>query len=152
VSRGIEVLGRVREIRERDSLIGLQRSTAMLLEHQRVAAAEAQRHHALPAVREGATTDFLVHRAGLARSAAVVEQRELAAHDSQVVTDEARRRWQGDRVKLRTIERLIERRAEARRAEIAHREVRALDEIAEQMHQRRMNEQRTSDKKMGEVA
>lgn len=134
--RGVEVLGRVREIRERDSLIGLQRSAVLLAEHERVADEAHQDLQALPAVRAGAAEGFLAHRDRLARAALLVQLRRTSAHDSAVSTDEARRRWQSDRVRLRTIERLLERRGERERAERVRAEIRMLDEVSEQMHRR----------------
>jgi flagellar export protein FliJ len=61
-----------------------------------------------------------------------VGEKEEEVRRSTSVAEEARRRWGTDRQAVRTVELLLERRAEERRRERARRETAALDELAGQ--------------------
>ncbi|MGH3497794.1 MAG: hypothetical protein ACRDP1_10055 [Nocardioidaceae bacterium] len=137
MSRALAVLARVREAREKDSLVGLLTSAALTAERDHAAAVARAAYSEEPRAVDGSPQRFLAHRAALVVAANVLDHRDQVARDSALTTSVARRRWQDDRVSLRTVERLVERRAEAERSERERRETRELDLIAEQLHHRR---------------
>lgn len=130
--RGLTAVRRVREARERDSRVGLQQALAAT--RQRTAEAEASRARleAAPSFRSGSAEEYRAYSLLVRALAESVVEKEEAVRRSTAVADEARRRWGMDRQAVRTVELLLERRAEERRADRARRESADLDELAAQ--------------------
>lgn len=127
---GLGAVARVRGVRERDSRIGLQQAIRVTAQREADAVqAQAQLDGAAPFV-QGTSAQFHAQRAALAALAAQVQRSLDLAAASRATTDEARRRWQHDRTRLRAVESLLDRRAEARRAEATRKDNAELDDIA----------------------
>lgn len=135
--RALQAVRRVREVRERDSLIGLQRARTTHLERQAAAQAAQERLDGAPGFDRGTPADFVGHRALLTGLAEARSATQTRLQRSQTLTDEAQRRWQQDRNARRAVELLLERREEERRVERDRREASTLDDLAGQAWQRR---------------
>ncbi len=132
--RGIKAVERVREVRERDSRVGLLQA----LETVRVREAQLARlHRALDeAAQAGAASldEYAAHRDRLAAMAQGVHAAEQRLESARTVAAEAHTRWQGDKARLRAIKHLLQERA-AQRAEDARRaEIRETDDIVGRLH------------------
>ena len=134
--RGMRAVARVREVRERDSRVGLLQALTNVrtredqLTELRTALDQAS-------VRDADTLDaFVVSRHLLAAMAVAVREAEQRLDASRTVAVEAHHRWQADKARVRAIEHLLEERA-LRRAEEADRaEVRETDDIVGRLHAR----------------
>ncbi|MGZ4445130.1 MAG: flagellar FliJ family protein [Nocardioides sp.] len=132
----LQVVARVRGVRERDSRIGLVEALA-----EEQAAADRvvslqERLAAVPAPADGdpsayafrqRTLDDIGHALGTARTTQA---------SATLVTLAARERWHTDRSRLAAVESLLERREAARREEQRRRETRELDAVAEDLWRR----------------
>jgi flagellar protein FliJ len=136
---GLKAVARVRGVRERDSRIGLQQALAITAGRENAQDAAQRRLDEAPAFVHGSSTDYHAQRAALAALAAAVRRTEELAASSRTASEEARWRWQRDRSRLRAVESLLERRAEARRADVLRREGHELDDIAGRLWLRRRN-------------
>lgn len=127
--RGLRTVARVREVRERDSRIGLvaalatvrERETALRLREDALAAAAAA-----PATT---MADYVLTRNSLNAMALGVREAGRSVEAGRTVAVDAHARWTHDRSRLEAVTRLLERRAERRREELARAEVRELDDI-----------------------
>lgn len=131
--RGMRAVARVREVREHDSRVGLQRALGEQRDREQ-RLAELHRHVAsAPVFEAGTASTFLALRTALAAlgEATGEAREELAA--SRRITDSAREHWQRDRSRLRAVETLLEARAAERAADRARREAARLDEAAAQL-------------------
>ncbi len=134
--RGMHAVARVREVRERDSRVGLLQALTNVRTRE-------EQHNELQtaldqaAVRDADTLDaFVVSRHLLAAMAVAVREAEQRLDASRTVAVEAHHRWQADKARVRAIEHLLEERA-LRRAEEADRaEVRETDDIVGRLHAR----------------
>jgi hypothetical protein len=135
--RALAAVRRVRAARENDSKLGLQR----LLIASRLRAAEvdraAERLAGVPGFESGSPADLTDHVVRTAWLASSLRDAEYCAEVSREVAGEANRRWQMDRVQVRVVDILLERRAQARAEERARRETRELDDLAAQAWLRR---------------
>lgn len=131
---------RVREIRERDSRVGLQQT----LRHAHACELETARLESdldrTSTFTTGSTAEFTISRAWLAGIALRLATAQEHARSARLVAEEARVHWQSDKTRQRAVERLLERRASARRAEVDRAEARQLDDIAGQGWIRRQAE------------
>jgi flagellar export protein FliJ len=127
--RGLHAVARVREVRERDSRIGLLQALTNVRTREAELAAREQALAAATARSFATIGEFVVGRQFLEASAqdVVAAQRRLAA--STTVATEARNRWQADKTRVRAIEHLLEVRAERARAEALQAEARETDDI-----------------------
>lgn len=125
-------VARVRETRETDSRIGLQRALAAHLADAGVVADSRRRIAARPGFVQGSSAAFLADRGLLAAMALRIDEQERQADASRGVAEEARRHWQQDRTRLRAVHLLLERRAAERRAERERREAADRDDLAGQ--------------------
>ena len=132
---------RVRRIRERDSRTGL---TTALTEEHRAAAQVTRIEEQLatlpePTLEDVASFAARQHVAAALGEALTAARAELeAAHR---ITLAARDRWRSDRSRLAAVESLVERRAEARRAEQRRRDGKEMDEIAGEIWRRTHGEE-----------
>ena len=131
-NRALVAVRRVRDARERDSLIGLQQ--ALTATRERAAEAEASRARLAeaPVFGTGTAEEFRAYAVRLQALAEAVTAKEEQVRRSTSVAEEARRRWGMDRQAVRTVEVLLDRRAEEHRAEQNRREAADLDELAGQ--------------------
>jgi flagellar export protein FliJ len=130
--RGLAAVARVREVRETDSRIGLQR----VLAEQ---AALAGRLDGLvgslvaaPVPAVVAPGALLAQRTALTHVGLLVGETRASLASAEVVSDEARARWGADRARLAAVELLLERRAARRRTEAGRRADREADDLAAQ--------------------
>lgn len=130
--RGLAAVARVREVRETDSRIGLQRVLAEeAVLHARIASLESTIRAAT--VPEATTAvELVAARTGLAHVGILVGETRTQAATAQVVTADARARWGTDRARLAAVEHLLERRAARRRTEAERRAARDADDLAAQ--------------------
>src|SRR5262245_33722069 len=112
---GLRAVARVRGVREQDSRLGLRQALAVTAQREAEATQAQQRLDRAPAFERGSSAQFHAQRTALAAMAAQVRRTDEAAEASRATTEEARRRWQHDRTRLRAVETLLERRADARR-------------------------------------
>jgi flagellar FliJ protein len=134
--RGMRAVARVREVRERDSRVGLLHALGQ------VRAREEQLAHLTTALDQAMTRtddtldEFVISRQLLAAMAVAVREAESRLDASRTIATEAHHRWQADKTRVRAIEHLLEERA-LRRAEEADRaEVRETDDIVTRLHTR----------------
>lgn len=139
--RGMRAVLRARSVRERDSRVGLLQARAEEALHAARAAHLAARIADAADVADGgdggSSRDFLAARDHLLAlgDAATAARSELAS--AHRIAESAQAHWQGDRIRVRAVESLLERRAQARRDERARREALALDDVAAQGWARR---------------
>jgi len=149
---GLRAVARVRGVREQDSRLGLRQAVALTAQREAEAAQARQRLDRAPAFEQGSSAQFHAQRTALAALAAQARRTREAAEASRATTDEARRRWQHDRSRLRAVESLLERRAEARRAEATRRENHELDDVAARLWLRRRRGQHSAGPYGGDAA
>jgi flagellar FliJ protein len=130
--RGLHAVRRVREARERDSRIGLQQALAGTRQRQAEAERAREQLENAPRFGSGSADDFRGHTRLLQALADTVTEKTEQLRTSRTVDAEANRRWGLDRQAVRTVELLLERRAEERREVRARHEAADLDELAAQ--------------------
>ena len=132
--RGMQAVHRVREVRERDSRIGLLQSLTAV--RDREAVLEELRNAIEQAVTRSADTldDFVVSRHLLAMMAVAVGEAEQRLASARTVATEAHHRWQRDKAGMKAIEHLLEQRALQRADEAARAEVREVDDVVGRLH------------------
>ena len=132
--KGMKAVRRVREVRERDSRIGLLH--ALTTVRDREAQLEELRAALDQAVKRDADTldQFVVSRQLLATMAAAVRDAEQRLSGARTLATAAHHRWQDDKAGLKAIEHLLEQRAQARAAQHARDEVRELDDVVGRLH------------------
>jgi flagellar protein FliJ len=134
---GMRAVARVRGVREQDSRTGLQQALGELRGHEAEAVGLRRQIERADTFAAGSAAAFLALHASLDALGAVLGRVEADLATSRTVSEAAYARWQQDRTRLSAVEMLLERRAESRRREAAHREARDLDEIAARLWQRR---------------
>ena len=132
--RGMHAVHRVREVRERDSRIGLLH--ALTTVRDREARLEELRNALEQAVIRDADNldDFVVSRHLLATMAVAVGEAEQRLSSARTVATEAHHRWQVDKAGIKAIEHLLEQRAVHRAEEAARAEVREVDDVVGRLH------------------
>jgi flagellar protein FliJ len=134
--RGLHAVARVREVRERDSRVGLVHADR---EHRAALATVAELEglvadHAAPlAAADGVpAAEWAARRTVLGSVAAAARRSHRDAEAAATVRTAAEEHWRSDRSRLRAVELLLERRADERRAEAARAEARLLDDLGGQ--------------------
>jgi flagellar FliJ protein len=130
--RALNAVRRVRDSREQDSRFGLQHSMNVVRERERQLEEATERSTRAEPFTLGSPAEFTTRLAELGALAALRQAALEAARDSRIVADESRNRWQGDRQRVRVVDRLLERRAAERADERARHEARELDDLASQ--------------------
>lgn len=128
--RGLAAVRRVRSARESDSRIGLQRALADTRARDAAATQAAARLASAPVFGGGDARDFQLHRHlvnGLADHKRRAEESAAAGHR---LAEQARLHWLRDRTAVRTVDLLLERRADERAVERGRRETAQLDDLA----------------------
>lgn len=139
--RGLRAVSRVRDVRERDSRIGLQQAMQEEASLQaRVAELdETLRTHG--AFVSGDMTQFVALRQSLEVLREVATEARQEADSAATVTASARAHWLRDKTRLSAVEGLLERRADERRAEAQTKETHELDDVAGRLWLRRTMEE-----------
>ena len=147
--RGMHAVHRVREVRERDSRIGLLH--ALTTVRDREARLEELRNALEQAVIRDADTldDFVVSRHLLATMAVAVGEAEQRLSSARTVATEAHHRWQLDKAGIKAIEHLLEQRAMHRAEEAARAEVREVDDVVGRLHGTRVSTGSTTGRVVG---
>jgi flagellar export protein FliJ len=130
--RGLAAVARVREVRETDSRIGLQR---FLAEESALVARLASLESSVASATVPVTTtaaELVAARTRLAHVGILVGETRDHVATAEVVTADARARWGADRARLAAVEHLLERRAARRRSEAERRAARDADDLAAQ--------------------
>ncbi|MBM0124190.1 flagellar FliJ family protein [Pimelobacter simplex] len=130
--RGLAAVARVREVRETDSRIGLQR---VLAEEAALAGRLDSLESTIAAATVPDTTtaaELVAARTHLAHAGILVGETRERVATAVVVTADARSRWAADRARLAAVEHLLERRAARRRTEADRRAARDADDLAAQ--------------------
>jgi flagellar protein FliJ len=134
--RGMRAVARVREVRERDSRVGLLQALGQVRTREeqlatlRDALQEAQ-------TRAADTVEaFVLSRNLLAAMAVGVREAEMRLHAGRIVAAEAHHRWQADVTRVRAIEHLLEERALRRAGEADRAETRETEDIVTRLHGR----------------
>jgi flagellar protein FliJ len=134
--RGLRAVARVREVRERDSRIGLVHA----IEEHRVKQVEAEQldevveAHTAAISADGRTvSQWAAQRSGLVAIASAARRAFDQADAAWVLRTSAQEHWQRDRTRLRAVEHLLELREDARRRETARAVARELDDIGGQL-------------------
>ena len=134
--RGLEAVARVREVRERDSRIGLLQAMASVEQRQ----AELTRLEEALAEADGTGAlgmgDYVARRQLLTAAAREVREAEARLRASRTVAAEAQGRWQSDKARLKAIEHLLEERARKRAEAFAQVEAKEADDIVSRLHGR----------------
>jgi flagellar export protein FliJ len=132
----MRAVARVREVRERDSRIGLlQALTTVRLREEELATMHAALDEAGQRVH-GDLDGFAASRRLLTGMAEAVREAEHRLEGSRTVAAEAHARWQADKARVRAIEQLLERRATRRAEEAARAETREIDDIVGRLQAR----------------
>ena len=134
--RGLRAVARVREVRERDSRLGLLHALGRVRDQEeRVQALGRALDEA--ASRSFTTLDEFTGARAMLR--AMAEALTAAEHDlesARVVALQAHTRWQSDKSAVRAIEHLLDERARARLEEAVRAENREIDDIVSRLHLR----------------
>lgn len=132
----LDAVERVRRVRERDSLSGLQQAIREVEESQGHLDAIESRLTELGAQQPATPADFIALREGLLVMSQAVEAARESVESAHNLAVSAQSHWQQDRIRLRTIEMLQERRIEQAQAEHARAEGKIQDEVAGQQWRR----------------
>ncbi len=128
--RGLAAVRRVRSARESDSRIGLQQALAEARMRDVARQLATERISSAPAFAGGDARDFQLHRRLVNGLAEQKRQAEESAATGHRVAEQARLHWLRDRTAVRTVDLLLERRAELRGVERSRRETAQLDDLA----------------------
>jgi flagellar FliJ protein len=130
--RGLKAVARVREVRDRDSLIGLRQAgaehAARQLDAERVQE-KIREHTSTAAGGEQEMSQFTAQRHVLLALGAAAHRAEQEVETAAHLKAAAQEHWQRDRARLRAVEHLLKLRAEAWDAEAARSVARELDDI-----------------------
>jgi flagellar FliJ protein len=137
---GLRAVARVREVRERDSRLGLRHAADE--HHARQLRADELdgivRLHAAAAGAEGqGLPDWAAQRRALMALASAARHAHGEVEAAARLKAAAHEHWQRDRAQLGAVQHLLELRAAERRAEVARAEARELDDIGGQAWLRR---------------
>ena len=130
--RGLRAVERVREVRDRDSQLGLRQAGAEHLARQAAAARlrdTVDEHAAASALPDQGISDFAAGRQVLMALGAAVHRADADVEAAAHLKASAHEHWQRDRARLRAVRHLLELRAEAWDAESARAVARELDDI-----------------------
>ena len=138
--RGLRAVARVREVRERDSRLGLRHAADEHLARQQKADEldRIVREHADAGSADGqGLPGWATQRHALMALAAAARKAHDEVDAAARLKAAAHEHWQRDRARLGAVEHLLGLRADERRAEVAHAVARELDDIGGQAWLRR---------------
>jgi flagellar FliJ protein len=129
--RGLGAVERVREVRDRDSQLGVRQAAVEHEARQRAAErldATLSEHAAASTVDQGAS-EFAVRRQALLALASAARRAEQEVAAAERLKAAAQEHWRRDRARLRAVQYLLELRAEAWQAQVDRATARELDDI-----------------------
>jgi flagellar FliJ protein len=133
----LNAVERVRRVREQDSLAGLQLALREVDSSQQHLTAIEDRLTDLSQQTVSTPEEFVALRHGLLALGQAVDAARTSLESAHVLATSAHSHWQNDRIRLRTIEMLQERRIAQAQAEHARAEAKTQDEVATQLWRRR---------------
>lgn len=125
---GLRAVARVRGVREQDSRFGLRRARREEEAAADRVTAVTDRLADVPD-GDGEVAAFLALRVSAQSLAADASRAREALAAARTITSSSHDHWRSDRTRLRSVELLLERRAEERRQELLRRETAALDDL-----------------------
>jgi flagellar FliJ protein len=128
----LDAVERVRRVRERDSFSGLQLALREVEQSQEHLRAIETRLTELAAQPASTPQEFVALREGLLVLSQTVEAARDSLESARNLAVSAQSHWQQDRIRLRTIEMLQERRIAQTQAEYARAQGKLQDEVAGQ--------------------
>lgn len=139
--RGLHAVSRVRDVRERDSRLGLQQALReqAALQARVTELEETMRVHG--SFVAGDMSQFVALRQSLDMLREAVGEARHEAEAADVITASARAHWLHDKTRLSAVEGLLERRADERRTEAQAKETHELDDVAGRLWLRRSLEE-----------
>lgn len=133
----LDAVARVRRVREQDSLAGLQLALREVAGAEQHLDAIEDRLADLAARTVTTPEEFIALRQGLLALGQSVEEARSSLESARTLATSAQSHWQNDRIRLRTIEMLQERRIAEAQAEARLAEAKTQDEVATQLWRRR---------------
>ena len=134
--RGLRAVARVREVRERDSRLGLLHALGRVRDQEERVEALGR---ALDKAASRSFDTLAAFTASRVMLEAMAEALATAQHDLEsrrVVALQAHTRWQADKAAVKAIEHLLDERARVRAEEAARAETREIDDIVSRLHLR----------------
>ncbi len=133
----LDAVARVRRVREQDSLAGLHLALREVDSSQRHLEAIEDRLADLAASSVSTPEEFIALRQGLLALGQAVDAARTSLESARNLATSAQSHWHNDRIRLRTIEMLQERRIAEAQAEHARAQAKVEDEVATQLWRRR---------------
>jgi flagellar protein FliJ len=145
--RGLKAVARVRDVRERDSRLGLQQALReeQTLQDRLTTLQEQMRVTA--AFDSGDMRDYVAARTALESLRVAASELQQEVDSAAVLTATARSHWLYDKTRLAAVEGLLERRADERRVEAATKEAHELDDVAGRLWLRENTEKQIKQRK-----
>ncbi len=134
--RALNAVRRVRNAREQDSRFGLQVAIDSVRQRDADVLDSQARLEQAGGFGTGSVADFRGHVDRLTGLSRLQDLASARATASRGVAEEASRRWQQDRQKVRVVDLLLERRAAERAEERTRRDAHQMDDLATQAWQR----------------
>ena len=134
--RGLRAVARVREVRERDSRLGLLHALGRVRDQEAHVEALAAALDAAASRSFAPLPEFTAARSMLRAMAEALHAAEHAPESRRLVALDAHPRWQADKAAVRAIEHLLDERARQRAEEAARAETREIDDIVARLHLR----------------
>ena len=134
--RGLRAVARVREVRERDSRLGLLHALGRVRDHEARVESLGRALDAAASRSFGTLVEFTDSRRMLRAMAEALTAAEHDLESSRVVALQAHTRWQADKAAVRAIEHLLDERARLRAEEQVRVENREIDDIVSRLHLR----------------
>lgn len=127
--RGLRAVARVRQVRERDSRMGLLTALTAVRERETRLVEMSGRLAEASRCESATLDDFVSDRQLLTAMAVAVREAEERLNDARLIATDAHTRWQSDKSRLKAIEHLQEQRAQRRDEEAAREEAREIDDV-----------------------
>ena len=134
--RGLHAVARVREVRERDSRLGLLHALGRVRDQESHVEALGRALDEAASRSFDTLTEFTASRGMLQAMARALTSAEHDLESRRVVALQAHTRWQTDKAAVRAIEHLLDERARIRAEEAARAENREIDDIVSRLHLR----------------
>jgi flagellar biosynthesis chaperone FliJ len=134
--RGLRAVARVREVRERDSRLGLLHALGRVRDQEARVDALGQALDEAASRSFETLTEFTASRGMLKAMAEALAGAEHDLESRRVVALQAHTRWQSDKAAVKAIEHLLDERARVRAEEAARAEGREIDDIVSRLHLR----------------
>ncbi len=134
--RGLHAVARVREVRERDSRLGLLHALGRVRDQETHVEALGRALDEAASRSFDTLVEFTASRGMLQAMAQALTSAEHDLESRRLVALQAHTRWQADKAAVRAIEHLLDERARLRAEEAARAESREIDDIVSRLHLR----------------